>query len=40
MIGDTGRAVSIQLREGLGTVNVKVSAKSTFNGVVPVIVNE
>ena len=40
MIGDTGRAASIQLREGLGTVNVKVSAKSTFNGVVPVIVNE
>lgn len=40
MIGDTGKAASIQIREGLSTVNIKVSAKSTFGGVIPVIVNE
>ena len=40
MISDTGKAASIQLREGLSTVNIKVSAKSTFGGVIPVIVNE
>lgn len=33
-----GQATSTRLRAGLGTINIKLSAKSTFSGIVPVIV--
>ena len=40
MIGKTGRADSIQLREGLSTVYVKLSVKSSLSGLTPLITCE
>lgn len=40
MVVNTGRAASIQLREGLSTVYVKLSVKSSLSGLTPLITCE